>query len=84
MDGPEDKVDDEDEVNEEPERMSLMMPSSFGHEDITQLGLENLAHQELELWQGQVNDALENLQLALGHEALLWQMKVQPANTNKK
>jgi len=84
LDGPEDEVDDEDEVNEEPERMSLMMPSSFGHEDITRLGLENLAHQELELCQGQANDALENLRLALGHKALLWRTKVQPANTNKK
>ena len=27
---------------------------------------------------------LENLWVALGHKALLWWMKVQPANTNKK
>ena len=49
LDGPEDEVDDEDEVAEDPERMSLTMPSLFDHEDITRLGLENLAHQELEL-----------------------------------
>lgn len=84
LDGPEDEGDDEDAVDEEPERMSLMMPSSFGHEDITRLGLENLAHQELELRQGQANDALESLRVALGHKALLWRTKVQPANTNKK
>ena len=84
LDGPEDEVDDEDEVAEDPERMSLMMPSLFDHEDITWLGLENLAHQELELRQGQANDALENLRVALGHKALLWRTKVQPANTNKK
>jgi hypothetical protein len=46
--------------------------------------LENLAHQELELWQGQVNNALEHLCLALGQKALLWHIKVQPANANKK
>lgn len=84
LDGPEDEVDDEDEVAEDPERMSLTMPSLFDHEDITRLGLENLAHQELELRRGQANDALENLRVALGHKALLWRTKVQPANTNKK
>jgi hypothetical protein len=42
-------VDDEDEVAEDPERMQLMMPSSFSRGDIIRLGLESLARQELEL-----------------------------------
>lgn len=84
LDGGGEEGDDEDEVAEGPERMQVIMPSSFNHADITRLGLENLAHQELELRQGQANDALENLRLALGQKALLWRTKVQPANTNKK
>src|SRR5882762_6055130 len=82
--GEDEDEDDEDEVAEGPERMQVIMPSSFNCTDITRLGLENLAHQELELQQGQANDALEHLHLALGQKALLWHTKVQPANTNKK
>ena len=75
---------DEDEVAEDPERMQLMMPSSFTRGDITRLGLESLARQELELRKGHANDALEGLRLALGHKALLWRTKVQVANTTRK
>ena len=83
LDGPGEEGEDEDEVAEGPERMQVIMPSSFNRADITRLGLENLAHQELELRQGQANDVLEHLRLALGQKALLWCTKVQPANTNK-
>ncbi len=84
LDGPGEEGDDEDEVTKDPERMQVIMPSSFNCADITRLGLDNLADQELELRQGQANDALEHLRLALGEKALLWWTKVQPANTNKK
>jgi len=89
------EVDDDHDAEEEysdsdgddvgpPERLTLMMPSSFDRDDILRLGLEGLAEQELELRKGQANDALEDLRLALGHKALLWRTKVHHSNTNKK
>ena len=79
----EDPSDDEDEA-QPPERMQLMMPSSVHRDDVVGLGLEDLIAQELELQKGQVNDALEKLHVALAHTSLLWQTKVQTANTTKK
>jgi hypothetical protein len=60
-----------------PEHMTIFMPSSLEHADIQRLGLVTMASQELELRQGQANDALEGLRLALGHKALLYRRKVR-------
>ena len=60
-----------------PEHMYIFMPSSLRRADIERLGLETIARQELELRQGQANDALEGLKLALGHKALLYRNKVR-------
>src|SRR5882762_3302813 len=85
---PEDMMAFEDDVNDEeeesPERMQLMMPSSLNATDIIHLGVEDLAAQELELRKGQANDALERLRLALANKALLWRTKVHAANKTKK
>jgi len=53
------------------------MPSSLQFADIQRLGLVTMASQELELRQGQANDALEGLRLALGHKTLLFRTKVR-------
>src|SRR5882672_4070551 len=55
-----------------PEHMSIFMPSCLHISDIQRLGLVTMASQELELRQGQANDALEGLRLALGHKTLLF------------
>jgi hypothetical protein len=60
-----------------PERMTIFMPSSLQHADVQRLGLATMARQELELRQGQADDALEGLRLALGHKALLYRSKVR-------
>jgi len=49
------------------------MPSSLQITDMHRLGLVTMASQELELRQGQANDALEGLRLALGHKSLLFE-----------
>jgi len=49
-----------------PEHMSIFMPSSLQFSDIQRLGLMTMASQELELRQGQANDALEGLRPGLG------------------
>ena len=48
------------------------MPSSLHISDIQRLGLVTMASRELELRQGQANDVLEGLRLALGHKSLLF------------
>jgi len=56
--------------------MSIFMPLCLHSSDIQRLGLVTMASQELELRQGQANDALEGLRLALGHKTLLFRTKV--------
>jgi hypothetical protein len=70
--------DQEDDGTEatSPEQISLLLPSSLELSDLHRLGLMSLANQELQLWKGQANDALEKLRLALGHEALLFRTEV--------
>jgi len=60
-----------------PEHMSIFMPSSLQIADMHRLGLVTMASQELELRQGQANDALEGLRLALGNKSLLFRTKVR-------
>src|SRR5882724_12032231 len=48
--------------------MLILIPSSLQFADIQRLALVTMASQELELRQGQANDALEGLRLALGHK----------------
>ena len=60
-----------------PEHMTIFMSSSLQHADVQRLGLATMARQELELRQGQADDALEGLRLALGHKALLYRSKVR-------
>jgi len=54
----------------------IFMPSCLHSSDIQRLGLVTMASQELELRQGQANNALEGLRLALGHKTLLFRTKV--------
>jgi hypothetical protein len=57
----------------------------LGKEKIGRLGIESLGLQEMELRQGQANDALVALQTKLGHKALLFRTKVrQSMNTKGK
>src|SRR6266481_883186 len=60
-----------------PQSLSQFLCPSLQHADIQRLGLEPMAKQEMELRQGQANDALEGLRLALGQKALLYRSKVR-------
>jgi len=67
--------DDEDEDVEDdllmPEQVRLLMPSSLGYEKCSKAGLTSLMDQEVQLREGQANDALENLRMSLAHLSLL-------------
>jgi hypothetical protein len=74
---------DNSEGGERPERMRLLLPSSLGKDRVVQLGLESLASQEIELRQGQANDALADLRIELGHKSLLFRTKVRQSSNTK-
>ncbi len=78
-------LDDDDEENlaEYPERLSVLMPSSLGRDFIEEHGLETLASQEIRLRVGQANDALADLRLELGHKSLLFRTKVRNSKNTK-
>ena len=83
-------VDDEDDMGDGegvvdyPERLPLIMPSSFLKDKITTTNLKAMATQELKLRVGQANDCLERLRLALGHKSLLFQTRVRDASSVKQ
>jgi len=74
------KDDDSDDNNEEddvssPEQVHLLMPSSLEAEECHQQGLTSLMDQEIQLWEGQANDPLEELLMALANLTLLLQTR---------
>ena len=79
-----DNADDSGEVAEYPEKMPLIMPSAMGKDYLRTESQKALASQELQLREGQANDCLEHLRLALGHKALLFQTKVRHASSVKE
>jgi hypothetical protein len=68
--------DDEEEVQNAPEKAILLLPSNLIPNCRNQLGLEGLSQQEAELRVGQMNDALQQLKVALGGKSLIMRKKV--------
>lgn len=68
-----------------PERMSLSLPSYIAQEDRARLGLEVLAVQEIALRQGQANDCLDGLRLALADKSLAYctDVRLSKSTTSK-
>jgi hypothetical protein len=84
-----DVLDDEDlgdgeGIADYPEKIPLLMPSAMGKDNINTDHMKALASQELKLRQGQANDCLKHLRLALGHKALLFRMRVRNASSVKE
>jgi hypothetical protein len=68
--------------DDHPEDTAVCLPSSFKSADIQRLGLIDIAEQEMKLRQGQANDSLMGLRMALGHKAVLYRTKVRTATTS--
>ena len=68
-------------VSIHPEQEVLLLPSSLGPGEVSQLHLEKIAEQESALRHGQVNDALDGLRLALSEKSLLLCTEVQNAKS---
>jgi hypothetical protein len=83
-DNDEEDGDDIDVSVQFPERLPLILPSSFNSHQVVLANLQALAFQELELRKGQANDCLERLRLNLGHQALLYRTNVRNASSTKQ
>lgn len=66
-----------------PEAVKLPLPSSLSTSLIKKLKIENLANNELEMRQGQANDAIDGLMLALCTQWLLLCIEVRRASGTK-
>jgi len=70
--------DIDDETGTKPEAVVLLLPSNLTPQDRQALGWEEMGKKEARLWVGQINDALQQLRIALGGKALTFREKVFP------
>ena len=66
------------------EHISLHLPSHMGRSWCNRNAAEDLAKAELRLREGQLNDSLHHIRIALGHKSYLFRNNVRPARTETK
>jgi len=74
---------DEEDVEVPIEEAKLGLPSCFNPEEREQSGFAWLEKVEVELREGQANDALEALRAALAEKSLRFRIEVKPAKSHK-
>jgi len=65
------------------EHIALHLPSHLGRKWCKDNAAEDLADAELRLREGQLNDSLHHIHIALGHKSYLFRNEVRPARTQK-
>jgi hypothetical protein len=65
------------------EHISLHLPSHLGRSWCNMNAAEDLAKAELRLREGQLNDSLHHIRIALGHKSYLFRNNVRPARTQR-
>jgi hypothetical protein len=65
------------------EYTSLHLPSHLGRSWCNRNAAEGLAKAELRLREGQLNDSLHHIRIALGHKSYLFRNNVRPARSQK-
>jgi hypothetical protein len=65
------------------EHISLHLPSYLGRSWCNMNAAEDLANAELRLREGQLNDSLHHIRIALGHKSYLFRNNVRPARTQR-
>ena len=65
------------------EHILLHLPSHLGNDWCNSNAAEELAKAELSLREGQLNDSLKGIRIALGHKAYRFRNDVRPARTQK-
>ena len=77
------KSKSQEEDVEKPEAFLLGMPFNIGQETCVNRRLEVAVQAELLLWEGQMNDALQAVQLAIGKKAFVFRTNVRSAKSKK-
>lgn len=77
-------VTDENEAEEVAETTILYLPSNFTHQERQEYGLQAFGKIELELREGQANDALERLRECLAEKSLRFRTEVRLAKGQRK
>ena len=65
------------------EYIQLHLPSQLGRSWCNRNAAEELAKAELRLLEGQLNDSLHHIRIALGHKSYLFRNDVRPARTQR-
>jgi hypothetical protein len=65
------------------EKILLHLPSYLGRKWCNKNAAEDLAKAELRLREGQLNDSLHHIRIALGHKSYLFRNNVRPARTQR-
>jgi hypothetical protein len=65
------------------EHILLHLPSQLGRSWCNMNAAEDLAKAELRLREGQLNDSLHHIRIALGHKSYLFRNNVRPARTQR-
>ena len=65
------------------EHISLHLTSHMGCTCCNTNAAEDLAKGELRLWEGQLNDSLHYIRIALGHKSYLFRNNIHPAHTQR-
>jgi len=65
------------------ENISLHLSSHLGHSWCDNNAAEDLAKAELRLQEGQLNDSLHQIHIALGHKSYVFRNNVRPARTQR-
>lgn len=72
----------EDEIR--PEDIALLLPSSLGAAEVERLEQGHIAQQELQLREGQVNDALHRIRMTIGMKSITLRTGVRLAKHSQK
>ncbi|KAG2047682.1 hypothetical protein BDR06DRAFT_1013626 [Suillus hirtellus] len=67
-----------------PEKTVIPLPSNFGVAHCAELGVEHLIGQEIALWEGQANDALQAIRMHLADKAVLFRTAMHPVKSQAK
>jgi hypothetical protein len=72
------------ETVEDTEKKVLFLPSIIGHERCAEFGLQSLVNKEIALREGQANDSLEAIRLAIGEKSFRFRKQLRLAASKKK
>jgi hypothetical protein len=65
----------------EPEKVPIILPSMIGLQRCLDANMEDIVEKEITLRQGQVNDALQGLRMAIGKKSFLFRTKLRTAKS---